>query len=182
MIRIFIFTCCFLFAFQEGFSQSEPKSLYFAVQGAYNTGVGKIKVTDTLSLRNEGSLFRMRLSAGVYLKQHWSAGLGFGLESFNNPSFNFMPVALESRYWVGGENKPLLVSGAVGYSLPGATFTGGLYAHLGGGFRFFESRKSEAAFNVGYELHQARDAFHDSISRKNALLQSISFSIAIIFR
>lgn len=146
------------------------KPSYGSLQITYNKGIGHYEFDKTYVVQNEGNLFRLRLSFGKYLKENFSLGIGSGFEAFHEPRFNYLPVVLESRYFLSTRRKTPFVSANFGYSIAGNTFTRGLQYHLGTGFKINQGRASRSFVGLAYESHQSMFNSHST------WIKSISFS------
>jgi len=173
LLSVFGFFVCINLNAQD--EKTKKQSPYFAIQAAYNTGIGNVSGLGA----NSGQLYRLRLSGGIIYDSRIYAGIGYGLEAYHNPGFNFMPVVMEGRYFLNNHSKSLFFSGGVGYLIPaGPEFNSGTYFHAGVGYRFYKGKNSSALFSFGHEWHQANVNF-DEIS--NLWLRSLSFSITYLF-
>lgn len=146
------------------------KPSYGSLQIAYNHGIGHYEFNKTYLSQNEGNLYRVRLSFGKYLKENFSLGIGGGFEAFHEPHFNYLPLVLESRYFLSKRRKAPFISANFGYSIAGNTFTRGLQYHVGTGFKINQSKASRSFLGLAYESHQSMFDSHTT------WLKSISFS------
>lgn len=173
LLSFFCFFNCINLMGQD--AKTKKQSPYLAIQAAYNTGIGNVSGLGA----NSGQLYRLRLSGGINFDSRIYAGIGYGLEAYHNPGFNFMPIVIEGRYFLNSHSRSLFLSGGLGYLIPaGPEFNSGTYFHAGVGYRFYKGNSSSALFSFGHEWHQANVDF-DEI--RNLWLRSLSFSITYVF-
>jgi len=120
---------------------------------------------------------------GYFITPKLSAGIGIGLESFENPRENTFPVFLDLRYYFDNNYSSLYIFGNIGGTLKlGDDFRKGGLLNGGIGYKFFVNSNKTTAFvaDLGY-FHRYLDVPIVNSSDANLLLNGPSISLGMIF-
>lgn len=110
--------------------------LFLIFQLGYNKGVGKINLKETMSARNSGYMVSARATTGYFLNPKTSLGLSLGLDGYDEPNFNLLPVSVNLRYFFKPDRKSIFFDADLGYSLRlSESFKSGILGGLSLGYR-----------------------------------------------
>jgi hypothetical protein len=171
--------------------ERERNDFFVIVQGGYNLGVGKIEITEDLSVRNKGNMYRLKAVAGYFVTPLLSVGLGAGLDGFHKPSFNTFPVMADVRYFFKSSGNHPFAGVALGHSVKlSDEFKSGLYSGINFGYNFGKGRKTPVLVSAGIDFHQIKDAstyiYYEQTQtfmyvQSTFWITSVSFNVALLF-
>lgn len=121
---------------------------------------------------------------GIFLSPKFSIGLGIGLERFNSPDANTLPIFLDTRYYLENNYNSFYGFANAGFltKLDNSFRRGGMLG-AGIGYKFFiNSNKSIALLtDAGYYHRLIKIPFENNPNTSNLILNGFSFSIGTIF-
>lgn len=178
-IIVAIFITLFL---QNAFSQSK---IHAEVDFGYMIGFTE----RSNSYRINRSLYNMytnsiRLSGIYRLSSSYSIGAGIGMERYENPGYNTLPVFASVRYTPVLSIPKGYIYTDLGYSIGTSTMTPGLLWDLGIGYQWMFRKHFGLKVQAGYNIKQLKTdrwAYENTIQKVNQWRHSLSLSTGIIF-
>lgn len=119
-------------------------STFDATLETFDTTNG-IVVSDLPDVDNFG--FSLQTINGYFINKNISLGIGIGLDRYNNPSANTLPLFLDTRYYFSEDSRSLYVLGNFGglIKIENGTRRGSMI-NLGLGYKFPFNEKSRTFF------------------------------------
>lgn len=109
-------------------------------------------------------------------------GIGLGIERFNNPNSNTLPLFIDVRYYFSKEKSFLYLHGNIGQNLKlDTTFTKGGMANLGIGYKFFATDKIALVPSIGYDHRFLQIEISNNLNDSDLTLSALSLSLGILF-
>lgn len=160
-IKLILVTLLFLAGANTSFSQkgSEQTKMYYGVlEVTYLTGMGNFKVEDT-KLKNNSNTVGIRAIIGKSLSDGWGIGLGIGLDRYNDPDFNTLPLFLDLRKYHTMNTKKISTSFKIGLNpnLNGFHSNGWFVEPLIG-MELLVMKRIDALLSISYKVQQFRNA------------------------
>jgi hypothetical protein len=166
------------------------QGIFNVTEAGYLPGVGNISRDGALEV-NESQTYRIRTVFGYFVSPRFSVGLGAGLDGYNNPDYNTLPVFVDVRgYLYDSRNTPYVFLD-LGKSLkPDDTFEQGLYLNLGAGYKFFISDYLCMEASVGYNYQRMKpemlyvdESFDIGFNLKTPTnLKALSIQVGLLFQ
>jgi hypothetical protein len=95
---------------------------------------------------NNANAFSFQTINGYFFSPYFSAGLGVGLDGYNDPNLNTLPVFLDVRAYLNDDfNSPFLFLDFGGLAKVSDNFNKGSYFNIGAGYKVFVSKKNRVA-------------------------------------
>jgi len=181
-----IITFCFVFV---AYAQEEKIKDIYKNKGYFNiTKITYYRINNaTVDLNNflgvnvKGSNsfgYSLQTINGYFLNPKFSIGIGTGLELFNNPNTNTLPVFLDFRYYFDNNYSSLYIFGDAGpVTKLGSKLKKGFLYSGGVGYKFFVNSAKTMVFvvDIGY-FHRGFD-----VASSNLMLNGPSVSSGMIF-
>lgn len=121
---------------------------------------------------------------GYFISPKFSLGLGIGLERFNNPNANTLPIFLDARYYLENDYNSLYGYTNVGFlSKFDSSFNKGGMLGAGIGYKFFINSSKTIALmsDIGYYHRLVKISFDNNPNTSDLIMNGFSFSIGTIF-
>ncbi|NDV57705.1 hypothetical protein [Bacteroides sp. 519] len=96
----------------------------------------------------------LHLSALYSFSKTFSVGLGLGLDRYNNPGYNSLPLFVSLQCMPLNFNRNIYVFTNVGYGVGGADFTKGAMLDAGVGYKLILKESFGINLRLGYNLKQ----------------------------
>lgn len=177
-IIILVFITLFL---QNAFSQSRIQAeLDYGYMIGFTERGDLYKINRNLYKMHANSL---RLSGIYCLSNSCSLGVGIGLERYEEPGYNTLPVFAVLRYAPVLSIPKGYIYTNLGYSIKTSTMTPGLLWDLGFGYRWMFSKKIGLKAQIGYNMKQLKAnywTFENAMQRVSQWRHSLSLSVGII--
>ena len=121
---------------------------------------------------------------GIFLNPFWSIGIGVGLDGYNNPNINTLPIFIDVRsYFTEDKDSPYLyVDGGILAKLGSVDLNKGSILNLGAGYKFFVSKRLALVTDVSYNLKSISltdEPFRSSSER--VTVRGLTLSLGVIF-
>lgn len=193
-----LFFLLFLFVYTSGSENKDDKknrNLFLTTELGFYKGTGLSTDFPHITFVENGYAKSLRFVAGYFINPHFSAGVGFGADRFENPGANTFPVFLDIRgYFKNARNTPFVFLDA------GKTVVfnsqaqeDGILLDGGAGYKFFIGKKTCLIAKAGYNYFNNKEFLWmstdtdsmepDADSYRWFCLQrqSVTFSIGLLF-
>ena len=131
--------------------------LYGAIELTYLTGTGQLDF-GVVNFNNESRTYGLRAIIGKNLSAEWGLGVGVGLDNYNTPSYNTMPIFIDARYRKDWFNKPWILGMKLGISPTTAGISGGIFAEPSISWRLKLTKKIRANFSFVMKVQRINDS------------------------
>lgn len=143
---------------QSSFPDSE-KRFFFITEIGYLSGTGNVNI-DNIKDSNDGFGARLKFIAGHRINDHFSAGVGLGLDGYHEPTYNTFPIFMDFRSYLKDTKTTPFAFLDLGYAV-GITdkFETGLLTHIGIGQKLylgFFGKKAYFLPSVGFNLQKIK--------------------------
>lgn len=161
--------------------------LFGIIQGSYiknfnayeETNVQNTDVNTNLNTKLSNA-YSLNLVVGYYvIPKRLSAGLGFGLDGYNNPNANTAPLYGDVRFYFTSErNIPYVYANYGGLLQLGQGFHKGQVARIGAGYKFFVSKKLCMTADVSFVAKSISYTNEPVLRSKDALfIKGVGFTL-----
>ena len=121
---------------------------------------------------------------GFFINPLWSVGIGVGLDGYNDPNINTLPIFIDIRsYFTEDENSPYLyLDGGILAKLGSVDLNKGSLLNLGAGYKFFASKRLALVTDISYNLKSISltdEPFRSSSER--VTIRGLTLSLGVIF-
>jgi len=189
MIRFSLFFIAAFLVFSHNVNGQVKKS-YFKIEGGYLSGIGNINYDDRVTFVNQSSAFRLRASYGLFLGSKTSVGMGLGLDGYQNPDHNTLPIFFELRRFLHVSNNSLFAFLNLGTAIKlSQEFKNGFHFSSGVGY-LFKKRKINLLPSIGINIQNianGRAIIFDPATNQietiisNITINSVSLNLGIQF-
>lgn len=197
MKNVFLFLV--LFSFVNSFCQDDNKKDLFKNKGYFNITKFTYYTINNANLEFidvDNSITRNDVKGdnpngnsiqtinGYFISPNFSLGLGIGLERFNSPNANTLPIFLDARYYLENDYNSLYGYANAGFlSKLDSSFNKGGMLGAGVGYKFFiNSNKTIALMSdIGFYHRLVKIPFNNNPNTSDLILNGFSFSIGTIF-
>lgn len=132
---------------------------------------------------SKGNAIGLHTITGYSFSPYFSAGIGIGLERFNNPGFNTLPIFIDVRgYLLDKINSPFVFLDYGTFVKLGNQFKRGGLINIGAGYRFeiFDSLKVNSSFSYSHRgVSLTKEGFGKSDN--TLIVRGLSLNVGVAF-
>lgn len=134
---------------------------------------------------NNANSFSLQTINGYFITSEFSVGLGIGLDRYNNPNANTLPIFFDARYYLSDEVKSIYFVTNLGSLLKIENGTRkGSMANIGIGYKFPMNKKNKTIFVTDLNFSHksiSLDGLSISKSENFMRLNGVLISFGILF-
>lgn len=156
---VFILSFCLLPLFK---TSAQDHKIRFYVETSYLYGL--VEKGDGFKITRSNSNMSgmgLHLSALYSFSKVFSAGVGLGLDRYNNPGYNSLPIFTSLQCMPLSVNRNIYAFTNIGYGIGGADFTKGGMCDLGIGYKLIIKQSFGLNLKLGYNLKQINSEVKD---------------------
>lgn len=135
--------------------------------------------------QSDAKAYSLQTINGYFFSPYFSAGLGIGLDGYNNPDINTLPVFLDLRAYLSDNYNSAFVFLDYGTLVDASdNFHKGNLFNIGAGYKVFVSKKKRIALvpEIGYSVKNISLTDEKVRTSDNTLnITGVHFSLGIIF-
>jgi len=161
--------------------------LFGLIQGSYiknfhayeETNIKNVDVNTQLNTKQSNAYSLNFIVVYYVIPKRLTAGLGFGLDGYNNPNANTAPLYGDVRFYFTSErNIPFVYVEYGGMLQLGKEFHKGQVARIGAGYRFFATKKLRMTADISFVAKSLSYTNEPVLRSKDALfIKGVGFTL-----
>mgnify|MGYP000512325348 FL=1 len=166
------------------------QGLFNITEVGYLPGVGNISRDGAFEV-NEGHGYRISTVFGYFFTPRISAGIGVGLDGYQEPSHSVFPVFADFRGYLNDARNTAYVFADLGHAFNlGEGFEQGMFFNFGAGYKFFVTEAICLNASIGYNYQHLNpeqlyvdDAFNIGFHVKTPTnMKALSVEVGMVFQ